>query len=712
MDKPAARDPSRPRWRTSALLFSGFGFVVFGVNLGAAIWATRNSDKGIAMVTDSNCATVKTQNMVIHLLINVLSSILLSGSNYCMQCLMGPTRQTIDKVHARKKWLDIGLLSFRNFGSMGKVDKMFWLMICISSLPLHLFYNSVVFSSSSVSEYQAWYATEDYLSLLDSTSLDNATFYGNDGDWFPWWNSTSPHLNRAYKQGRLTRLSVEECIDGYTKPMQSNWNDLFVVLDGPSPARGLIGNADINQGTATCSNLAETFQWVCEGFGDERIAMGNKDCQVPCEDRLPSIRASSSASWTFEERKALYCLSMKGQERCKIRASSALLWLVAGTSLVKAVLFSIFAIRVRDERILTVGDAISTFLEHPDPITEGACLLTMQEVVTGTGPIKLSKNERALDRTKQRADIQVSKERVFMDTRKRGFAAATGSRWCIYIMLYILSLSLCLGLLGYGFNQLKGPLKTSTMFSWGLAPMVSRAAIVWETPVEAHAHDGAPAFIALSVIANAPQILVSLVYFTCNGLFTSISTAREWARFAHQRKGLRVSSDPVGAQRSQYFLQLPFRFSIPLIILSSVTHWLVGQSFYLFSVDVYTTVPRDNENFGKLWDEPAWVPSVSPVTTGWSPLGLVLTALAGTLMIVCLLITAWRKLPSGMPVVGNCSLAMSAACHTIPFEPDAWKKKVSWGVVPREEGNSAEPLHCSFTSRLDVEYPTEGEFYE
>jgi hypothetical protein len=53
---------------------------------------------------------------------------------------------------------------------------------------------------------------------------------------------------------------------------------------------------------------------------------------------------------------------------------------------------------------------------------------------------------------------------------------------------------------------------------------------------------------------------------------------------AYHRKGLRVSENPRGAQRSTYFLQLPYRYAIPLLIVSSAMHWMVSQSLFLVTV--------------------------------------------------------------------------------------------------------------------------------
>ena len=52
-------------------------------------------------------------------------------------------------------------------------------------------------------------------------------------------------------------------------------------------------------------------------------------------------------------------------------------------------------------------------------------------------------------------------------------------------------------------------------------------------------------------MANSPQIVMSVLYFTYNGLFASILLAVEWDGYAQRRKGPCVSSSPAGAQAVQ-----------------------------------------------------------------------------------------------------------------------------------------------------------------
>jgi hypothetical protein len=134
-------------WRFGALHFSLWAAVVFSINLIVTVWGSSVRSSGILL--EGDCDHVEILNTGLHVLINVLSTILLSGSNYCMQCLSAPTREEVDKAHAQKRWLDIGIPSIRNVKHLGRKRIILWLLLAITSLPLHLLY---AFSRSPVEQ--------------------------------------------------------------------------------------------------------------------------------------------------------------------------------------------------------------------------------------------------------------------------------------------------------------------------------------------------------------------------------------------------------------------------------------------------------------------------------------------------------------------------------------------------------------------------------
>lgn len=125
-------------WRSGAIFFGAGTFISLFINVFLAIWTHRLSDDGIAVLTTTNCETVASYNTWIHAGVNAMSTLLLSGSNYCMQCLSAPTRNEVQKAHSKGIWLDIGVSSVRNLRYIAVHKIWLWGLLILSSIPLHL----------------------------------------------------------------------------------------------------------------------------------------------------------------------------------------------------------------------------------------------------------------------------------------------------------------------------------------------------------------------------------------------------------------------------------------------------------------------------------------------------------------------------------------------------------------------------------------------
>lgn len=94
--------------------------------------------QGIVNLVTGDEASVSRWNTTLHVLINAFSTMLLGGSNYTMQVLSSPTRFDIDRAHAKGQWVEIGLLSSRNLKAIPRKRVFLWLVLGLSSIPLHL----------------------------------------------------------------------------------------------------------------------------------------------------------------------------------------------------------------------------------------------------------------------------------------------------------------------------------------------------------------------------------------------------------------------------------------------------------------------------------------------------------------------------------------------------------------------------------------------
>lgn len=122
------------RFGVRAALLQASG--VFLINVIILMYTVIKAEGGT--VYEGDCNTVQDLTIGIHLVINILSTLLLGASNYVMQSLCAPTRSEVDKAHERKSWLDIGLQSMRNLGYTSQWKKFIWILLSASSIPLHL----------------------------------------------------------------------------------------------------------------------------------------------------------------------------------------------------------------------------------------------------------------------------------------------------------------------------------------------------------------------------------------------------------------------------------------------------------------------------------------------------------------------------------------------------------------------------------------------
>ncbi|MCJ1288792.1 hypothetical protein MMC34_000321 [Xylographa carneopallida] len=127
-------------WRKGVSTAAITTSVVLCIYFGVAIWAgtKTGTQDGIGILYEGICSNSSQINTGLHLVINILSTLLFGAGNYTMQCLSAPTRAEVDQAHRQGLWLDIGVPSVRNILRIGKGRALLWALLGLSSLPLHL----------------------------------------------------------------------------------------------------------------------------------------------------------------------------------------------------------------------------------------------------------------------------------------------------------------------------------------------------------------------------------------------------------------------------------------------------------------------------------------------------------------------------------------------------------------------------------------------
>jgi hypothetical protein len=202
-------------------------------------------------------------------------------------------------------------------------------------------------------------------------------------------------------------------------------------------------------------------------------------------------------------------------------------------------------------------------------------------------------------------------------------------------------------------------------------------------------------FVRAVLLANLPQLVLSAIYMAFNRALTTFILSKEVNEFSIRPKGLRVSSVPHGAQRSEYFLELPYRFALPFMLFSGILHWLCSQSFFFVSIFKESASSEDNRNSTLAYN------SKEILTLGYSPQAILILALLIMLMYAVLVSFGMRQFTTRMPVSGSCSAVISAMCHQPATEDgdEAVLKPLMWGVSLEEVQDGVDIVECSFSSR-------------
>lgn len=416
----------------------------------------------------------------------------------------------------------------------------------------------------------------------------------------------------------------------------------------------------------------------------------NEEPENPCDSWVSKIKADID-NWTPIDFTVDHCLSERVEEQCSFNGNVEILIAVIVCNVIKLACMLIvgFAMGGRPS-LITIGDAISSFLQRPDPATEGCCLLGRKDFDT----LQKARTDTENRPTQLRALADTSKSAT-RHTRKWGHAASH-TRWVFTIGLIVLAVIVVIVFYSIGRSVIsRTPGVSPSSIGFGT---LHPAAIItgwgiefWPKPAEQ--------VMVSALIANIPQLVFSFLYVNLNSLVTCMWLASEWNDYAIERKPLRVSI-PSAEQRSTYFLQLPYRVGLPLIAVSGLLHWLISQSLFLAVVAEYR------------WDGELRDP-VSIATCGFSLIPMLIVVVAGLLLCIgTVLLGTFRKLKGEgfMPMAGSCSLAIAAACHTPAGEEKAHLKGVMWGDVSAKkqgledgfkhsiEGDSGGTGHCSFTS--------------
>ena len=382
----------RSGWRSTVVWQIVLGVSILILNLALTIWcyAALPIEKGVATIYQGQCAKTKDLVTVLHLATCILSSLLLGASNYCMQMLSAPTRKDVDAAHARRKWLNIGVASFKNLLYVDRRNAFVYFLLGISSIPLHLLWNSAFLDTLASNDYVYSAVTE---SFLEGAPWNNSKVFLPINE-YP--DEAQAMLNH-YTNNSLIRINTTDCINAYNVAFMTEYSNVLLVYNNAANINGVDNNSLLLQGlndggvseSSTLTRCARG-QWMCgpnSSCALNQIARDNTSHWNPWDfwgldigeqERDPNGNLGGHIKIEgFIE----YCLAEKPKRPCTLGISPPIIVTVLICNIIKISCFiATLWIGGSMYPLVTNGDVIQSFLLQSDTSFNNRCLASRADV--------------------------------------------------------------------------------------------------------------------------------------------------------------------------------------------------------------------------------------------------------------------------------------------------------------------------------------------
>ncbi|PYH88935.1 hypothetical protein BO71DRAFT_488363 [Aspergillus ellipticus CBS 707.79] len=475
----------RCTWAAGSILMLNLLLTLIAVGISYA----RSANQGTFLTTElykGHCARASHWATGFHLAVNLL----LEFGSYVMQCLVGPSRTEVDEAHRKRRWLDIGVMSVRNFRVMSLGRKLRWFLLLVSSIPIHMIYNSVIFNS---------------ISALDYGMI----------------------LVPANTSGAFQNVSNHECLKQYNVESNTHRSTLVLIAERQyspnkhqqprrAPAGGVVGSS--------VEDLIEADDWMAGGIswtGDGEDVGG----YGPDPISLPITR----------------CMTKTSSQRCQLLFSPSIAVTVISLNLLQVVCMYWSARPRRSEIFLRVGDAIASFLARPDPSTAGQALLSRADMTQGPhrwepqprwkGLLSWQRSRRADPSSEYPPENQTMLEHPLspseihprcLPPRKRWFQATSRTRWALSIAWVLICI----------LTPIFIHVLMETSDGWSLAEQWAMGFGQANAKTNLQFPSGAKGLLLVLILSNTPQLLFSILNLLCSSVLSCMLVTAEYNDYA------------------------------------------------------------------------------------------------------------------------------------------------------------------------------------
>ena len=209
-------------------------------------------------------------------------------------------------------------------------------------------------------------------------------------------NSPSMQLFSSMLEGyststeRYKDLTPLECVKAYNTDFVSNHRNLFLITKNSSNDMQSMHNNTILYMTISASKVALPSSWMSANNLDASSVKWYDPSRLPTNlTRGLPWRVNLTTAGVVE---IAGCKSEVTDEKCKVQFSLDIMIVVICCNLVKACSMLVAVVRSREPTLVTMGDAIDSFLRVSDQTTKGMCFADREFIEGGwrrgwrTGP--------------------------------------------------------------------------------------------------------------------------------------------------------------------------------------------------------------------------------------------------------------------------------------------------------------------------------------
>ena len=253
----------------------------------------------------------------------------------------------------------------RDLRSIAQNRIILWWLLAFSGIPLYLLCNSAVFSTLASQEYSVYIPSDE---LISEISIN--------------WTATDPQVGLTPADTyRITsqwqNLPNKECMQAYGQSLVTTRSDLLAItssLNASGPIR-FVANASIG---LAIDESGPAYLWLCSAYPNVR---GTYGCDLKGLSRYSSnwdlaatLELTTDSAPESSPCPIQYCLSKTIEKHCRLQLSLTIMCIVMFCNFKKALCMYLILRHQNAPPLVTLGDAIESFLQDRDWTTKNMCL--------------------------------------------------------------------------------------------------------------------------------------------------------------------------------------------------------------------------------------------------------------------------------------------------------------------------------------------------